>query len=241
MHSQFSKDEAQLVPLVKDYFMLKEMEQFEILSIESEELLDAIKINSNSDDGKSEEDEQDYTHVEENSSNSADQAFATSPQRDTAAQHSHIAAMILDSFSSLIPGDKFPIGRILIVPVSINLDDRHILDTCYCYQTRAWASLDYVSGSPIGTTPFYSCVDNWFDTGQDFKVDSYVLLYVESEGLTHISREESWLTLSLGCEYILQYDKKFTMANEVSETKNFVPAEIFLIGSENQLGLKSSH
>ena len=118
MHSQFSKDEAQLVPLVKDYFMLKEMEQFEILSIESEELLDAMKTNSDSDDGKSEADHRDYTKVEENSSNSADQVFATSPQRDTSAQLRHMATMILDPFSSLIPGDKFPIGRILVVLVS---------------------------------------------------------------------------------------------------------------------------
>ncbi|OIT40405.1 calcium-dependent protein kinase 29 [Nicotiana attenuata] len=202
MHSQFSKDEAQLVPLVgHDYFMPKEMERFEILSIESEELLDAMKINYDSDDGKSEEDQRDYTQVEENSSNSADQAFPTSPQLDTATQLSYIATMILDPFSSLIPGDKFLIGQTLIVPVSINLDDRHILDICYCCHTWACASLDYVSGSPIGTIPFYSCVDNWFDTRKAFKDDS-------------------------------SHDKKFTMANEVLATKNVVPAEIFLIESE---------
>ncbi|XP_019231994.1 PREDICTED: uncharacterized protein LOC109212771 isoform X2 [Nicotiana attenuata] len=187
MHSEFSKDEAQLVPLVgRDYFVPKEMEQFEIFSIESEELLDAMKTNSDLDDGKSKEDHRDCTKVEENSSNSADQVFATSPQRDTTTQLHHIATIILDPFSSLIPGDKFPIGRILVVPVSINLDDCHILGTCYCCQPRACASLDYVSGSPIGTIPFYSCVENWFDTGQDFKGDSCVFLSVEFEDLTQI-------------------------------------------------------
>nr|XP_033512142.1 uncharacterized protein LOC104096653 isoform X1 [Nicotiana tomentosiformis] len=141
--------------------------------------------------------------------------------------------MILDPFSSLIPDVKFFIGRTLVVPVNVNLDDCHILDTCYCCQMRACASLHYVSGSTIGTILFYSCVDNWFDTGQDFKANSYVLLYVQSEGLTHILHEESWLILFLGYEFVLQHDKKFTMANEVLATKNFVLADFFFIESEN--------
>ncbi|XP_016500267.2 uncharacterized protein LOC107818730 [Nicotiana tabacum] len=212
VHSQFSKDEAQLVPLVgRDYFMPQEIEQFEILSIDSEGLLDAMKINSDSDDGKSEEDQRGCTKVEENSSNTAAQVFAT----NTTTQLSHIATMILDPFSSLIPDVKFPVGRILVVPVSVNLDDCRMLDTCYCCQTRACASLHYVSRSTIGTILFYSCVDNWFDTGQDFKADVYVLLSVQSEDLTHILHEEPWLLLFLSCEFVLQHDKKFTMANEV--------------------------
>lgn len=92
----------------------------------------------------------------------------------------------MDLFSSFVLCDKFPIGLTLVVPVNINLDFGHMLDTCYCYHTKSCASLCYSSEATIGTIPFCSCVDNWFDTGQYFRAASYVLLFFESADLKQI-------------------------------------------------------
>ncbi|OIT32914.1 hypothetical protein A4A49_40556 [Nicotiana attenuata] len=131
---------------------------------------------------------------DEEATDSDTQWFAKSTQQDTAEQLSHFAAMILDPFASLVPCDKFPIGLTLVVPVNVNLDYGHMLDTCYYCHTKAYASLYYAYEATIGTIPFYYCVDNWFDTWQYFRVASYVILTVESADLKQIEGFTPFIT-----------------------------------------------
>ncbi|OIS98723.1 triacylglycerol lipase sdp1 [Nicotiana attenuata] len=111
-----------------------------------------------------------------------DQVFAKNPQRNT-DEPIQYAPLIMDPFASLVPGDKFSFGQTLVVPVSVTLNDEHMLDTYYCFQTRDCTSLFYVSESTIWTMPFCSCIDDWFNTGQYFKTDSCVFFSVESDDL----------------------------------------------------------
>ncbi|OIT03856.1 hypothetical protein A4A49_04833 [Nicotiana attenuata] len=122
--------------------------------------------------------------LEEDTTSYVNQVFVKSPKRDTTEQRSQFATMLMDSFICLVRGVNLPIYQMLALPFSVNLDDGHILDSSYCFHVRDCIYLHYVPDSTIGTTPFCSYGDNWFDTGQDFKVDSCVLLSIESEVLT---------------------------------------------------------
>ncbi|XP_016461000.1 uncharacterized protein LOC107784383 isoform X1 [Nicotiana tabacum] len=105
MHSQFSNDEAQLVPHVgRDSFMPKVIGQIDTLSIDSKISFDAMKINFDSGDGESEEDRRGCTKVEENLSNGADQVVDKNPQQNTNEQLIRFAPMIMDLFATLVPG-----------------------------------------------------------------------------------------------------------------------------------------
>ncbi|OIT07320.1 hypothetical protein A4A49_00152 [Nicotiana attenuata] len=186
MHSQVSNDEALLVlPVGGDYFVPKSVEQFEILSINSTEHLDAMKIKSDSDDESLEEDQQGYTKVEDNSRNMADQVFATNPQRNAGEQLIQFAPLNMDHLASLVPGDKFSFGHILVVLVRVHLNNGHMRDTYYYCHTRACACayLYCAYESTREIIMFWSCMDNWFDTGQGFKDNSCVLLYGEPKDL----------------------------------------------------------
>ncbi|OIT05906.1 hypothetical protein A4A49_37894 [Nicotiana attenuata] len=122
--------------------------------------------------------------LEDNTTSHVNLVFAKSPKRDTTEQLSPFAPMLLESLTSLVTGGNFPICQILALTVSVNLDNGYMLDSSYCFHARAGTYVYHVPESIIGTILFGSCVDNWFDTGQDFQVDSCVFLSLESEVLT---------------------------------------------------------
>lgn len=171
---------------------------------------------------------------DEEATESDTQWLAKSTQRDTAEQLSHFAAMILVPFASLVPCDKFPIGLTRVVPVNVNLDSGHMLDTCYYCHTKACASLYYASEAIIWTIPFCSCVDNWFDTGQYFRAASYVLLTVESADLKQIEGFAPFITQTeLGSECGESVDFFSFLVDQLSVS--LVPADFWDVATHKSV------
>lgn len=126
MTCQFASDNALLVSLAgHDHLVPSEIEPFAFsrgLFVESKEILNATILICLM---KSDLETENFGKA---------QMFSLSPQRE---QLSHSTTMFIDPFARLVPGDKFHISRILVVPVNDTFDAGCMLDTCLDCHTRA--------------------------------------------------------------------------------------------------------
>ncbi|OIT34981.1 hypothetical protein A4A49_31349 [Nicotiana attenuata] len=129
--------------------------------------------------------------LEDNTTSHVNLVFAKSPKRDTTEQLCQFAAMLLDSFPSLVTCGNFPICQILALPVSVNLDDGHMLDSSYCFHVRACTYFYYVPESTIGLSYFIVVWTIGLTQGKIFR---------QTEG--------SFLLLGCHCESTLKVDFK---------------------------------